>query len=244
VSTDDNDSFIAMPPPGGATAETKTDAAPAADANEAEFISLPPGIALDSGTYKMPARTQPPREPAPDIVFVPTVIGASPVLPSPSAEPTAIAEPVPVAEPVRIAEPVEARPAPAAEPVEAPAPPTTPVSVTVSPPAPTWKLQLPDGGATVALDAAVLIGRNPAASADWPQATLLPVADLTKSVSKTHALLEIDGGMLWAHDLDSTNGVYVVIGDDVVEAVPGMRVEVPAGADLELGEFVMRVTLE
>jgi pSer/pThr/pTyr-binding forkhead associated (FHA) protein len=151
--------------------------------------------------------------------------------------------PGPVAEPALAVE--TAAPAPV-ERVDAPAPPTSPVSVAAGSPAPAgqWKLQLPDGGATVALDAAVLIGRNPAASADWPQATLLPVADLTKSVSKTHALLEIDGGVLWAHDLDSTNGVYVVLGDDVVEAVPGTRVEVPTGADLELGEFVMRVTLE
>ena len=83
-----------------------------------------------------------------------------------------------------------------------------------------------------------------AASAIWPEATLLQVDDLTKSVSKTHALLEIDGGVLWVHDVHSTNGVYVVVGDDVVEVVPGTRVAVPAGADLELGEFVTRVTFE
>ena len=223
MSTDDNASFIAMPPPGGPAGEKKPDAAPAAETVEAEFISLPPGIALDSGTFKLPARTPPTREPAPEIVFVPTVIGATPVLPTPAAEPAE----------------APAVPAPA-PPADAPAPPTAPVAVAV--PAPAWKLHLPDGGATVTLGATVLIGRNPAASADWPLATLLPVADLTKSVSKTHALLEIDGAELWVHDLDSTNGVYVVVGDDVVEAVPGTRVRVPADADLELGEFVMRVT--
>jgi hypothetical protein len=228
VSTGDNDSFIAMPPPGAPVEKKPTDATPAAAREEADFIVLPPGIALDSGTYTMPVRTPPAREPAPEIVFVPTVIGAAPVLPPTVAEPA----------PAPVAEPVEA-PAPVAEPVEAPAPPTAPVAVA----APAWKLQLPDGGATIALDAAVLVGRNPAASADWPQATLLPLADLTKSVSKTHALLELDGGVLWVHDLDSTNGVYVVVGDDVVEAVPGTRIAVPAGADLELGEFVMHVTL-
>jgi hypothetical protein len=226
VSTDDNASFIAMPPPGDAGAVTKTDAAPAAVADEAEFISLPPGIAIDSGTYKMPARTPPTRETAPEIVFVPTVIGATPVLPDP------------------VDESVAAQPSPVAEPVEAAAPPTAPVLVGARPPAPhpLWRLQLPDGGATVMLDAAVLVGRNPAASVDWPQATLLPLADSTQSVSKTHALLEVDGGVLWVHDLDSTNGVYVVVGDDVVEAVPGTRTAVPAGAELELGEFVLRVS--
>jgi len=207
--------------------EKKTDAASATPLEEVDFISLPPGIALDSGTFKVPARTPPAREPAPEIVFVPTVIGATPVLPAP------------------VAEPVEA-PAPVAVFAEPPAPPTSPVAV--APPAPTsapvWRLALPDDGASVALDAAVLIGRNPAASADYPHATLLPVVDLTKSVSKTHALLEVDGGVLWVHDLDSTNGVYVVVGDDVTEVVPGTRVAVPADADLELGEFVTRVTFE
>jgi hypothetical protein len=215
----DNDSFIAMPPPGAPVDIEATDATSAAETDDTEFISLPPGIALDSGTFKVPARTPPLREPAPEMVFVPTVIGATPVLPDPVAEPT-----------------------PVAEPVETPAPPTAPVAVAT--PAPVWRLTLPDDGAAIALDAAVLIGRNPAASAAWPQATLLAVDDLTKSVSKTHALLEIDGGVLWVHDLDSTNGVYVVVGDDVVETVPGTRVAVPAGANLELGEFVTRVTFE
>ncbi|WP_411700779.1 FHA domain-containing protein [Conyzicola sp.] len=223
----DNDSFIAMPPPGAPVEIETTDATSAAAADETEFISLPPGIALDSGTFKVPARTPPSREPAPDIVFVPTVIGATPELPDPDP----VAQPNPVAEPT-----------PVAEPVEAPAPPTSPVAVAT--PAPVWRLALPDGGATIALDAAVLVGRNPAASAAWPQATPVSVDDLTKSVSKTHALLEIDGGVLWVHDLDSTNGVYVVVGDDVVEVVPGTRAAVPAGAELELGEFVTRVTFE
>ena len=240
MSTDDNDSFIAMPPPGAPTEEKTPDAAPAADIDEAEFISLPPGISIDSGTYRVPARTPPTREPAPEIVFVPTVIGATPVLPV--VEPQPSPEPEPAVQAPAVPEPVEG---PAAEPA---APPTAPVAVSVAPtapaPAPSWKLQLPDGGATVALDATVLIGRNPAASVDRPQATLLAVADLTKSVSKTHALLEIDGGVLWVHDLDSTNGVYVVVGDDVVEAVPGTRIAVPADADLELGEFVMRVRFD
>ena len=227
MSTGDNDSFIAMPPPGVPVEQKPTDAAPAPESDEADFISLPPGISIDSGTFKVPVRTPPSREPAPDIVFVPTVIGATPALP--------VAVPAPVAE--------SALPVVPAAPAEAPAPPTAPVAL-VTPAAPSWKLQLPDGGATLTLDATVLIGRNPAASESQPQATLLAVADLTKSVSKTHALLEIDGGVLWVHDLDSTNGVYVVVGDDVVEAVPGTRIAVPADADLELGEFVMRVRFE
>jgi hypothetical protein len=184
VSPDENDSFIAMPPPAPPTEAGPARAAPAPDAGDDGFILLPPGIALDSSTFRVPVRTPPVREPSP---------------------------------------------------------PTAPV--TVPPRASSWRLALPGGAAPVRVTSSVLVGRNPAASDDWPDATLLTVDDLTSSVSKTHALLEIDGGALWVHDLNSTNGSFVVVGDEVVEVSPGTRSAVPDGADLELGEYVMRIEL-
>ena len=81
-----------------------------------------------------------------------------------------------------------------------------------------------------------------AVSADHPQASVLAVDDAAKAVSKTHALLELDGGVLWVSDLDSTNGVWVVpAGEDAREVLPGTRAEVPAGADLQLGDLVIQV---
>lgn len=103
-----------------------------------------------------------------------------------------------------------------------------------------WVLTLPDGS-TETVSGAVVIGRNPKAPAHWPTARPLAVADTTKSVSKTHALVELDGSGLWVHDLDSTNGVWVVVGDDATDVAPGRRAGVPAGASIELGDFVIRV---
>ena len=256
MSQADNDSFIAMPPP-GAPAAAESAPTPAASPPEEDFISLPPGIALDSGTFKIPARTPPAREPAPDIVFVPTVLGApvampivAPARPEPATRtepPAPVAEPTPVAEPVEAPAPVAepspvAEPTPVAEPVEAPAPPTAPTTVAAPAPRLAWRLVLPGGGDPIYLDGTVLVGRNPAASVDWPTATLLGVADSTRSVSKTHALLEVDGDDLFVHDLGSTNGVYVVASEDeVVEVVPGTRAPLADGVDLELGDYVLRV---
>ncbi len=103
-----------------------------------------------------------------------------------------------------------------------------------------WVLTLPDGS-TETVSGAVVIGRNPEAPAHWPTARPLAVADTTKSVSKTHALVELDGSGLWVHDLDSTNGVWVVVGDDATDVAPGRRAGVPVGASIELGDFVIRV---
>ncbi|MEO7123924.1 MAG: FHA domain-containing protein, partial [Lacisediminihabitans sp.] len=71
-----------------------------------------------------------------------------------------------------------------------------------------WRLVLPGGIGAKAVEASLFIGRNPARAAERPEAELLPLVDPAKSLSKTHALLEVDDGVLWVHDLDSTNGVF------------------------------------
>ncbi len=72
-----------------------------------------------------------------------------------------------------------------------------------------WTLLLP-GGAVVQLtgDAAVL-GRNPIAPAHAPGAQRLAIDDVTRTVSKTHALLTRTATGWTITDLDSTNGVCV-----------------------------------
>ena len=106
---------------------------------------------------------------------------------------------------------------------------------------PAWHITLP-GGQRVEVTGAVVLGRDPSRSERWPDATLLPVTDPVKSLSKTHAALEIDEGNLWVHDLDSTNGVFVfspAIG--AVQVDPGTRVIVPDGARIEFGDFSVLV---
>nr|WP_246376685.1 FHA domain-containing protein [Conyzicola lurida] len=156
--------------------------------------------------------TAPVERPLDDVVFVPTVIGAAPVLPA-----------------------VEPVPEPVAEPVEASAAETNPVTL----PQP-WRLVPPTGDA-IPVTGTLLLGRNPAASDRWPDAGLVALADETRSVSKTHALLELDDDAVWVSDLDSTNGVYVVTEGAPVEVVPGERVQIRDGAAVELGDYVLRL---
>ena len=104
-----------------------------------------------------------------------------------------------------------------------------------------WRLVI-DGLGPVTVEGTLYVGRNPVAGAEHPQARLLALDDQSKSVSKTHAMLEVDAGALWVHDLHSTNGVWVIpAGEDPIEVTPGVRVLVPAGSELELGDLVIHV---
>ncbi len=192
-----------------------------ADTDDDGFITLPPGI-FDSGTLKLPPKTERPQRD--EIVFVPTVPGA------------------PVAEPVSYETRREPFDAADAAPLTAEVP-VVPAEPAVAAPAPapaSWRLLLPEGGEAV-VASTLLVGRNPAPFDAYPGAALHAVDDSTQSVSKTHAAFEVDEQGLWVHDLNSTNGVWVVRGDDVTEAVPGRRVQVLDGSSVELGDYVLAV---
>jgi hypothetical protein len=191
-----------------------------ADTDDDGFITLPPGI-FDTSTLKAMPKPQRPRKEADDIVFVQVTPGM-PVPPVAEPAPAIIAAPAPPTAP----------PSAPARPVTAPAPQASAAA------AATWRLVLADGS-EVPVRGVVLLGRNPAAFDAWPGAQLLAVADTTQSVSKTHAAFEVDDSGLWVHDLNSTNGVWVVNGSDVTEVAPGRRVNVPAGASIELGDYVL-----
>lgn len=106
-----------------------------------------------------------------------------------------------------------------------------------------WVLHLPGTDPVRLASGTMLLGRGPAALTGWPQAMLLPVVDPRKSVSKTHAALEVaQGGALRVHDLDSTNGVWLSYPNgDEVDVEPGTPVVVEDGATMHLGEFEILV---
>jgi len=107
-----------------------------------------------------------------------------------------------------------------------------------------WRLVLPGGDQVVPVTGAIYLGRDPRDTMGRPDASLLPAQDPARSLSKTHALIEVDAGKLWVHDLNSTNGVFVAApGVEAIEVVPGTREAVPNGADLELGEYIIQVRL-
>jgi pSer/pThr/pTyr-binding forkhead associated (FHA) protein len=72
----------------------------------------------------------------------------------------------------------------------------------------------------------------------WTSADLLPVDDPARSVSKTHAVLEVvEEGMLLT-DLHSTNGVSVLDAAGTPTALsPGVALPVVAGTTVLFGSY-------
>jgi pSer/pThr/pTyr-binding forkhead associated (FHA) protein len=97
------------------------------------------------------------------------------------------------------------------------------------------------GGEEIALDRAVIIGRDPSHPDEAPDAHPVTVADPQKTVSKTHVLLTPDPAGVRVRDLHSTNGTTLVLpgGRAPVPAEGGLLVSLPA--DLELGRYTVRI---
>jgi hypothetical protein len=180
---------------------------------------------------------------SPDFIVPPP--GLIPSAPSPSEEPDRT---------VRDAPP-RSRPAfpppPAFRPTIAPGPPSAQngaqaVEERIEAPTPTpqpgaWRLRAP-GGLEVLLLRPVVLGRDPSAGAMRPEAAPIPLDDPARSVSKTHALVEVIDGRVAVTDLHSTNGTRVLTpAGEARELDPGVASEVAGGSTLLLGEFAVRV---
>ena len=104
-------------------------------------------------------------------------------------------------------------------------------------PMPDWSIRL-DDGRVLALDRPILIGRDPAAQ---PDAVPLALADGTRSVSKTHARVEVSDGVVLVTDLHSTNGVVIVSDGEPETCRPGVPTVVPTRATVRFGDREFRV---
>lgn len=173
-------------------------------------------------------------------------------LPEPPAGPTIFDRPgypVPEAPAVPRGFPAAAGPEHAQAPpppvVPAPAPAPAPAPVTPATPAPAaaapddedsddrtvvvsrrvrWGVELPDGEVLELEGDDIVIGRKPEPAGG---ATVLQIADPTRTMSKTHARLRRDGDDWTVEDLQSTNGVALI--DERGETValePGREYEV------------------
>ncbi|HQY98526.1 MAG TPA: FHA domain-containing protein [Propionicimonas sp.] len=112
--------------------------------------------------------------------------------------------------------------------------------VQLTPQARPWSVALPDGN-EVRLEPAAVFGRNPSAP-PGSAARAVSVDDPYRSVSKTHALLDVRDGLVWVTDLHSTNGTTLT--NDVGEAIacdPGIAVPVGDGWVVGLGEFNLTI---
>jgi hypothetical protein len=103
-----------------------------------------------------------------------------------------------------------------------------------------WELVPPIGKTIDITSEVIIIGRRPSGDTAHPAAQLIPIADETRTVSKTHARLELRGDHWVITDLGSTNGVLLptLMGTEL-EAQPG--VEVAAGERFFLGDAEVRL---
>lgn len=99
-----------------------------------------------------------------------------------------------------------------------------------------------DDGERISIDRVVVVGRNPTAPPDYPEARLVALRDPSMSTSKTHAVLRPDPDGIWVMDLHSTNGSSVTTPSGIRTAVPaGGALVVATGGQLHLGRRSFRV---
>jgi uncharacterized RDD family membrane protein YckC len=98
-------------------------------------------------------------------------------------------------------------------------------------------------GARVAASGTTLLGRDPAAGADDPSGTaLLPLVDASMGLSKTHAAVTVDAGVVRVTDRWSSNGTSVVRPDGGARQLePGVPTAVEPGTTVRLGGVEFRV---
>jgi hypothetical protein len=104
------------------------------------------------------------------------------------------------------------------------------------PPAPTGFVLRFDSGQRVAATALVLVGRDPLGGPGEEAATLVPIDDPDRSVSKTHLAVEAAPGGVWVTDRHSTNGAEVIEDGVARHLPPGTGVLVPRSATVRFGE--------
>lgn len=199
------------------------------------------------------APAAPPAPPAP-----PVATPAPPVPPAPPVAAPPVAPLPPVAPPTVLAPPVVSAP-PAAPPPASPAQPTAAPALTAPPvfadpddeddvegtvvvsrtPFRPWSLHLDDGRTFEVLGRAVVLGRRPVVTELGVQ--LLAVPDPTRTLSKTHARLDLVDDQWHVTDLGSTNGVLLV-GADGTERPVDAGVPTPVAGRFVLGSVGMWLT--
>lgn len=104
-----------------------------------------------------------------------------------------------------------------------------------------WRLVLPDG-TSHALTGTTVIGRQPDTAAYSGATAAFAIDDPDGLVSKSHAVLEVDGGRLSVRDLGSTNGVVALSADGTeTEVSSSASTPLDDGYEIELGSFVITV---
>ena len=104
-----------------------------------------------------------------------------------------------------------------------------------------WRLR-GEGGLEVLVLRPMVLGRDPVADGAHASAAAITLADPARSVSKTHALVDVVDDALTVTDLHSTNGTRVQDSDGRShELEPGSATPVASGATLLLGDLALHV---
>jgi uncharacterized RDD family membrane protein YckC len=105
-----------------------------------------------------------------------------------------------------------------------------------------WSILL-DDGRRIALDGLVLLGRNPQPKAGEEDAQLIKIADETRTVSKSHLAVGVDGDGVYVVDRGSTNGSTVSTTNGMsTRCKAGELVRVGEGAIVSLGDHWLEIT--
>jgi hypothetical protein len=104
-----------------------------------------------------------------------------------------------------------------------------------------WRLRTDDGFEVALTASKIVLGRNPVSSEVDVEAIAVP--DSTRTLSKTHARLELVDGVWTVTDLNSTNGVLVV-GEDESESLIPVNVATALRSRFVLGKVGMAVNYE
>lgn len=99
-----------------------------------------------------------------------------------------------------------------------------------------------DDGAEISIGGVVLVGRDPAPGTNEDGATMVPIDDPSRSVSKTHLSVAARGGQVWVTDRHSTNGTRLVAADGVEsDLVPGEATPLQPEVTVRIGARSFRV---
>ena len=175
-----------------------------------------PGSRISAGVVGVPRSPEAPAMPA---AAAPASAPVNPAPPSPAATPAAPAVATPA--------PAVATAAPAVAVADAPGPRRRGRMVGLA-------LRL-DTGETIPVTAPILLGRDPDVAAH-PGAQAVPLTDTTRTLSKTHALIQPVAGGLEIIDRRSTNGCGVIRGGIETELASGGSATVAEGDAIRLGD--------
>ena len=140
------------------------------------------------------------------------------------------------------ASPLDAPPATAPPALAVPDPPGTLAPASPRPRATSLHF---DDGAVVPVPRAALLGRDPEARACEHVDLLLPLADPSMQLSKTHAAFGVDpADGFWMLDRGSSNGTRATTPAGELVLAPGSRTSIPLGSTISVGGRTFRVVAE